>query len=227
MSLGATFQLWLCHEPNFPCQNFVFICQTANNIHGDLKRTQLPILSRWSRCHLSILRLCPWAASRVGKASGAQGQGRGEEPPIAWVQLVGPLAVASSHWPPAMPYPSLWAPVISSLPLFCSAPEGPVRGYLSLELAHWAAAGRIRGRCSNKTGTCKRKHRLRQQFPKSVTFFFFQELHDPKHCFFFKSPRLEVRLLGTFICVFLWFNKGDPLADSSGRNTQYSVWTVA
>ena len=58
----------------------------------------------------------------------------------------------------------------------------------------------LEARCSNNTGTCKRKQRWRQWFPESrkIFFFFNRERHDPSH-WFIKSPRLEVGSLRAFV----------------------------
>ena len=63
----------------------------------------ISIQSRWSQPQLTLSRLHPWNQLPLGECGVKctfRGQGRGEEPPIARVQLEGQPTVTSSQWPP-------------------------------------------------------------------------------------------------------------------------------
>lgn len=89
----------------------------------------------------------------------------------------------------------------------------------------WQLPGCTGGRChSNSIGTCERKHRLWQWFPKSVTTFstsWSEPLID------YSLPQAGRAELREFTSVLMCFNKNDTLADFSGMNAHRSVWIIA
>lgn len=133
----------------------------------------------------------------------------------AWVQLTGQLAVMSSELPPPALYPLWLTLMILYIPPSTVFLKQSVSGFIGMEVAYLVAICVGSRWYSNIIDTCKIKHRLRQWFPKELTFP--TKPHDPCH-WFIQSPVLGVRSLRAFICVFIWFNRDDTLTDSS-------VWT--